>query len=48
MDACKQLTGIPKAFLRPALEGILAEAKKRGAKEIDLDFVLMLNKERDS
>jgi flavin reductase (DIM6/NTAB) family NADH-FMN oxidoreductase RutF len=48
MDACKQLTGIPKAFLRPALEGILAEAKKRGAKQVDLDFVLMLNKERDN
>ena len=48
MEACQQLTGIPKAFLRPALEGILAEAKKRGAPEVDLDFVLMLNKERDS
>ena len=48
MEACKQLTGIPKAFLKPALEGILAEAKKRGAPEVDLDFVLMLNKERES
>jgi len=47
MEACKQLTGIPKAFLKPALEGILAEAKKRGATQIDLEFVQRLNKERD-
>ncbi|MFQ5635707.1 MAG: hypothetical protein ACE5G3_10320 [Gammaproteobacteria bacterium] len=47
MDACKQLTGIPKAFLRQALQGIVAEAKKRGVTDIDLEFVQKLNAERD-
>jgi flavin reductase (DIM6/NTAB) family NADH-FMN oxidoreductase RutF len=46
-DACKQLTGIPKAFLEQALKGIVAEAKKRDVVEVDLEFVQMLNAERD-
>jgi flavin reductase (DIM6/NTAB) family NADH-FMN oxidoreductase RutF len=46
-DACKQLTGIPKAFLEQALKGIVDVAKQRGVVEIDLEFVLALNKERE-
>jgi len=45
-DACKQLTGIPKAFLVQALKGIIAEAKKAGVTMIDLDFVQNLNAAR--
>ena len=48
MDASKQLTGIPPAFLTQVLQGIIAEAKKRGVTEIDLDFVRQLNAERDA
>ena len=46
-DACKQLTGIPRAFLVQALQGIVAEAKRRGVSNIDLEFVKALNAERD-
>jgi flavin reductase (DIM6/NTAB) family NADH-FMN oxidoreductase RutF len=45
-EACKQLTGIPRAFLRQALQGIVDVAKDRGVTEIDLDFVQQLNAER--
>jgi len=45
-DACKQLTGIPRAFLRQALQGIVDEAKRRNVTEIDLQFVRQLNEER--
>jgi flavin reductase (DIM6/NTAB) family NADH-FMN oxidoreductase RutF len=48
LEASKELTGIPKPFLRTALKGIVKEAKERGVTTIDRDFVLMLNKERDS
>jgi flavin reductase (DIM6/NTAB) family NADH-FMN oxidoreductase RutF len=48
LDACKQLTGIPKAFLTQALQGIIGEAKKRGVTEIDLAFVKALNAEREA
>jgi flavin reductase (DIM6/NTAB) family NADH-FMN oxidoreductase RutF len=47
MDACKQLTGIPKAFLTQALQGIINEAKKQGVANIDLEFVQRLNAERE-
>lgn len=47
MDACEQLTGIPRAFLRQALQGIVAVAKKRGVSNIDLNFVQQLNAQRD-
>ena len=46
LDACKQLTGIPKAFLTQALQGIIGAAKKEGITEIDLDFVKKLNAAR--
>lgn len=45
-DACKQLTGIPRAFLVNALQGIVAVAKKRGVTKVDLEFVKALNAER--
>lgn len=47
-EACEQLTGIPRAFLRQALQGIVAVAKQRGVTNIDLDFVQQLNAERDA
>jgi flavin reductase (DIM6/NTAB) family NADH-FMN oxidoreductase RutF len=47
-EACKQLTGIPKAFLTQALQGIIGEAKKAGVMEVDLAFVKKLNEEREA
>jgi len=47
MDACKQLTGIPNNFVRTVLQGIVRQAKARGVTEVDADFVLALNKERN-
>jgi hypothetical protein len=46
MDACKQLTGIPNAFLQNVLGGIVKQAKARGVVNVDEAFVLALNKER--
>ena len=46
-DACRQLTGIPNAFLQRVLGGIVKQAKARGIKEVDEAFVLELNRERD-
>jgi len=48
LDASKQLTGIPRPFLRTALKGIIKEAKKRGITEVDKDFVEALNREREA
>ena len=45
-DACKQLTGIPKPFLKTALKGIIKRAKEDGVSEIDVDYVKKLNEER--
>jgi len=47
MEACKQLTGIPNNFVRTVLQGIVRQAKARGVTEVDADFVLALNKERN-
>jgi len=47
-DACKQLTGIPKPFLKTALKGIIKQAKADGVELVDLDYVKKLNEERDS
>ena len=46
--ACKQLTGIPNAFLQNVLGGIVKQAKARGVTEVDEDFVIALNKEREN
>jgi flavin reductase (DIM6/NTAB) family NADH-FMN oxidoreductase RutF len=47
MEACKQLTGIPNNFVRTVLEGIVKQAKERGVTQVDEDFVVALNKERE-
>ena len=46
-EACKQLTGVPKPFIKTVLKGNIKQAKERGVTEIDREFVEMLNKERD-
>jgi flavin reductase (DIM6/NTAB) family NADH-FMN oxidoreductase RutF len=46
LDASKQLTGIPRPFLRQVLEGIVRQAKARGVSEIGPEFLDVLNKER--
>jgi flavin reductase (DIM6/NTAB) family NADH-FMN oxidoreductase RutF len=46
LDASKQLTGIPRPFLRQVLEGIVRQAKSRGVAEIGPEFLELLNKER--
>jgi flavin reductase (DIM6/NTAB) family NADH-FMN oxidoreductase RutF len=46
-DAAKELTGIPPAFLRQVLLGIIKQAKQRGVMRVDADFVRALNAERD-
>jgi flavin reductase (DIM6/NTAB) family NADH-FMN oxidoreductase RutF len=46
LDASKQLTGIPRPFLRQVLEGIVRQAKARGVAEIGPEFLDQLNKER--
>jgi flavin reductase (DIM6/NTAB) family NADH-FMN oxidoreductase RutF len=48
LEASKELTGIPKPFLRTALKGIVKQARERGITTIDRDFILLLNKERES
>ena len=47
MDACKQLTGIPNAFVQNVLKGIIKQAKARGITNVDEEFVIALNKERE-
>jgi len=46
-EACKQLTGIPKPFVKTALKGIIKRAKEDGVAEVDLDYVNKINAERD-
>jgi len=46
LEASKQLTGIPRAFLRQVLEGIVRQARARGVAEISPEFLAILNKER--
>lgn len=48
VEASKALAGIPRAFLRQVLEGIVRQAKKRGVAEVDPEFLALLNKERGS
>ena len=45
--ACEQLVGVPPAFLRTVLEGIVKAGKAQGVTLIDEDFVVALNKARD-
>jgi flavin reductase (DIM6/NTAB) family NADH-FMN oxidoreductase RutF len=46
LDASKQLTGIPRPFLRQVLEGIVRQARVRGVAEVGPEFLEVLNKER--
>jgi flavin reductase (DIM6/NTAB) family NADH-FMN oxidoreductase RutF len=46
-DACKELTGVPRVFLKTVLNGIIKQAKERGVVTIDRDFVVQLNQERN-
>ena len=48
LEASEQLTGIPNAFLRQALQGIINQAKERGITEVDEAFLQQLNAERDN
>ena len=48
MEACKQLSGIPNAFIQNVLTGIVKEAKSRGISDVDEDFIVTLNKEREA
>lgn len=47
MDACKQLTGIPNAFVQNVLKGIVKQAKARGVTEVDEAFIVELNRQRE-
>jgi len=47
MEACKQLTGIPNAFIQQVLQGIVNQAKARGINNVNEAFIIELNKERD-
>jgi flavin reductase (DIM6/NTAB) family NADH-FMN oxidoreductase RutF len=38
-DACEQLTGIPKPFMKDALLGIVAAARAAGVAEVDTEFL---------
>lgn len=45
-EACEQLTGVPKVFLKTALNGIIKRAKQEGVSLVDKEFVEMVNRER--
>ena len=46
-NACKQLTGVPKVFVKTVLKGIIKEAKKEGVTIIDEAFVKKVNENRN-
>lgn len=46
IDASRGLTGVPRAFLRQVLEGIVRQAKARGVAEVTPEFLAALNRER--
>jgi flavin reductase (DIM6/NTAB) family NADH-FMN oxidoreductase RutF len=45
-EACEKLTGIPKAFLKLALKGIVKQAKAEGVTLIDVAFVQKIDEQR--
>jgi len=47
-EACKQLTGVPRPFIKTVLKGIIKQAKAEGVAEVDKDYVIRINKERQS
>ena len=46
-NACKQLTGVPKVFVKTVLKGIIKEAKQEGVTVIDEAFVKKVNENRN-
>ncbi|MCC5794236.1 MAG: hypothetical protein JJT85_05805 [Chromatiales bacterium] len=46
LEASKALSGIPRAFLRQVLEGIVRQARKRSVVEVTPEFLEQLNRER--
>jgi hypothetical protein len=47
-DACKQLTGVPRPFIKTALKGIIKRAKEDGVALVDEDYVKKINAERNA
>jgi hypothetical protein len=47
-DACKELTGVPKPFIKTVLKGIIKRAKDDGVELVDVDYVKKINAERNS
>lgn len=45
-NACKELTGIPKVFLKKVLKGIVQEAKENGVSIINKAFIEEVNNKR--
>jgi hypothetical protein len=46
-DACKELGGVPKPFLKTVLLGIIKQAKAQGITTVDRAFVEKLNQQRN-
>ncbi|MEE4184896.1 MAG: hypothetical protein V2J12_03900 [Gammaproteobacteria bacterium] len=46
LDASKQLSGVPNAFVQQVLKGIIKQAKARGVTLVDEAFMIELNNER--
>ena len=47
-DACKELTGVPKPFIKTVLKGIIKRAKEDGVELVDVDYVKKINEERNA
>jgi hypothetical protein len=47
-DACKELTGVPRPFIKTVLKGIIKRAKEDGVELVDVDYVKKINAERNS
>jgi hypothetical protein len=46
-EACKQLTGVPRPFIKTVLKGIIKRANEDGVALVDIDYVKKINAERD-
>lgn len=46
-EACRELTGIPRPFVKTALKGIVKRARNDGISLVDVDYIRQLNEERD-
>ena len=46
-EACKELTGVPKPFIKTVLKGIIKTAKADGITLVDVDYVKKINDERN-